>query len=77
MPTRKAQIIAGLPEDDEPTVQTCYVCKEPVSGYCRLDTPDAEGQRRQVVLGYRHTACVPPEAALGGTSRKTMLGTGR
>lgn len=77
MPTRKAYIIAGLPDDEEPMIQTCYVCQEPVSGYCKQDAPDAEGVRRGVVLGYRHSKCSPPEAALGGTSRKTMLGVGR
>jgi len=78
MPTTRS-LRAGGYDDQKLGIgeKFCYVCGERVSGYCQRDTASPEGLRRGVVLGYRHRECLPPEAAVDGTSRKTFLGVGR
>ena len=78
MPTTRS-LRAGGYDDQKLGIgeKFCHVCGERVRGFCQKDTPDAKGVRQGVTLGYRHTRCMPPEAAIGGTSRKTFLGVGR
>ncbi len=71
MPTRASLIRAGVDPDELTSDRLCYVCKEPLSGYARRDTPTPKAARQGVTLGDRHKDCRPSEDA--GESRKVML----
>ena len=74
MPTRASLIAAGIDPSELQSKRVCYVCGEPVAGFCARDIPTAKAARKGVELGDRHRTCEPSEDA--ESSRKTYLGVG-